>query len=189
MFRHEGDDVIKNIMDRLDALEKKSSCDEDPEEDPLAKLEKDLDAVGGEAPVEEKEEEEVMIPDEDPDEAESHFVDPEQINEQDEDEIEISEEEKEEPVIDCKARDAARAAIAAVKPVIASLPPEMRRKASDKAAEQIRKISGLNAKASKNGYLALKTSRKKASDRVSSREAEAQIGVLIMEKRNPNYKK
>lgn len=199
----EGEDIIQMILNRLDALEQKiggGAQDEAPEEmDPLARLEKDLDEIEAqqagpapeEAPVEEEaSEEEVMIPDEDPEEVESTFVDPEAINEQDED-IEIEEEATAAPLEDCGPAkdkkaccDAARVALNAIKPVIASLPPSQRKKAADAAVAQIRKASGLNSKAKKNGYVALK-SRRKASDSMS----EAEIGKAIMAKRNPNYKK
>ena len=193
----EGEDVIQMILSRLDALEQKmGATDEDPAEDPLARLEKDLDEIEAQAaPAEEvTEEEEVIAPDEDPDEVESHFVDPEEINEQDEDEEIIEEEMEEIPTEDgcskdCgpsrKASDAARIALNAIKPVIASLPPSQRKKAADAAVAQIRKASGLDRKPAKNGYIALKK-RVKAAD---SRMRDADIGKAIMAKRNPNYKK
>ena len=165
----EGDDVIKSIMDRLDAIEAKlNATDEDPEEDPLAKLEKDLDSIAGEEPVKEEEKEEIITPDEDPDEAE------------------IEEEEKEEPVMDCKGRDAALAAIKMVKPLIAKLPPAERKQAADNAVAEIRKMSGMNEKPVRNDYVALKKARRKTADSATS---AADIGRRIMEKRNPNYKK
>ena len=184
------EDPMKSICDRLDAIEAKLNApapepveDEEPEEDPLVKLEQDLDELE-KAPVAEEEEEEIITPDEDPDEMESHFVDPEKINEQDEDEV-IGEEEEEIPMADKRACDAARAALRVIKPVLATLPPAQRKKASDKAAEQIRKISGMDSKPKKNGYIALK-SRKKAAD---SKSDPADIGRRIMESRNPQYKK
>lgn len=193
----EGDEVIQMILSRLDAIEGKlNGADEDPEDDPLARLEKDLDEIEAQqAPAEvEEEEEEVITPDEDPAEAEAHFVDPEMINEQDED-VDLLEETQEEEMPmgdgcgkDCgsmKGSDAARIALNAIKPVIASLPPSERKKAADKAVAQIRKASGMDAKPKKNGYLALKA-RKKAND---SRSNESDIGKAIMAKRNPNYKK
>ena len=189
----EGEDVIQSILARLDAIEGKlngaDGCE--GEEDPLARLEKDLDEIEAQGnPVVEEEEKEVIAPDEDPDEAEAHFVDPEEINEQDEDEEEMVEEEELVPEEDCgpskdsKACDAARIALNAIKPIIASLPPSERKKAADKAVAQIRKASGMNAKPSKNGYVALK-SRKRAADKAN----EADIGKSIMAKRNPHYKK
>ena len=205
--KDEGEDVIKMILSRLDALEQKmNATDEDPEEmDPLARLEQDLDEIEAQqAPAAEEEEtEEIITPDEDPDEAESHFVPPEMINEQDEDEdIEVEEQMGTGPLEDCgpmsdgcgtkdcnfnkKATDAARVALNAIKPVIASVPPSQRKKAADAAVKQIRKASGMNAKPTKNGYVALK-SRRKASDSNTMRETD--IGKAIMAKRNPHYKK
>jgi len=195
-----GDEVIQMILARLDALEQKcGATDEEPEEmDPLARLEQDLDEIEAQqapAAVEESEEE-IIAPDEEPEEAESHFVDPEMINEQDEDEelIESSEEEEIPPMTDCggkdcggrKATDSARIALNAIKPVIAALPPSQRKKAADAAVASIRKASGLDAKATKNGYLALKK-RRKAAD--SKKMDESEIGKAIMAKRNPNYNK
>lgn len=192
----EGEDVIQTILQRLDALEQKMGADEEPEEemDPLARLEQDLDEIEAQnAPAEEvSEEEEIIAPDEEPAEEESQFVDPETINEEDEDEEFVAEEQEEElpPLEDCggkdkKACDAARIALNAIKPVIASLPPSQRKKAADAAVKQIRKASGMDAKAKKNGYVALKARRKA----VDSRMNEAEIGKAIMAKRNPNYKK
>ena len=197
----EGEDVIEMILQRLDALEQKmGATDEDPADDPLARLEKDLDEIEAQsapapAPEEEVvEEEEVMTPDEDPEEVESSFVDPEAINEQDEGEELLEAEEETSEIADCgskdcgpskKASDAARIALNAIKPVISSLPPSQRKKAADQAVKAIRKASGLNAKPTKNGYIALKK-RVKAAD---SRMRDADIGKAIMAKRNPNYKK
>ena len=196
-----GEDVIEMILSRLDALEQKMGAqDEDPENDPLARLEQDLDELEAQnaPPAEEvSEEEEVITPDGDPEEMEGHFAPPEAINEEDEDAEFIASEQEEEvpPMEDCgpgkdcgpgrKATDAARIALNAIKPVIASLPPSQRKKAADAAVAQIRRASGMTGKARKNGYVALK-SRRKASD---SRMNEADIGKRIMAKRNPNYKK
>ena len=185
------EDPFKTINDRLDALEAKMNApaedeepEEVPEEDPLEKLENDLDEIAN-APAAEEEEEEIVTPDEDPDEAEAHFVDPEEINEQDEDEVVEEEEEEEIPVADKRACDAARAALKVVKPIIASLPPAQRKKAADKAVAQIRKISGMDAIPKKNSYVALKAKRKAAD----SKADPSDIGRKIMEARNPQYKK
>lgn len=190
-----GDDVIQSIMDRLDAIEAKLNGpaeDEEPEEDPLTKMEQELDAMEGaeEEPVVAEEETDFIAPDEDPDEVESRFVDPEALNEQDEDEV-TEEEVLEEPVedcgpkgSDCKGRDAARIAIRAIRPIIATLPPSQRKKAADAAVAQIRKASGMSAKATKNQYVALK--RRKAAD---TRKSPEDIGKAIMAARNPHYKK
>ena len=179
-------DMILEKLDQLLAAQATDCKDEAPvEEDPLAKLEKDLDEMGN--AEEPEEDEKPMNPEEDSEEPESQFVDPEIINEEDEDpeEVELVEEEEEEtPVFDRKACDAARIALNAIKPVIAKLPPSERKQASDAAVAQIRKASGLDAQPKKNGYVALKKT-KKASDR----QAEIDIGRRIMEKRNPHYQK
>ena len=192
----EGPDKLDLILEKLDQLiaSKGTDCkDADPateeEIDPIQKLENDLDEIEAQTVEEEAEKDEDPInPEEDPDEPEAHFVDPEEINEQDEDPEEIVEEEEEviAPGTDKRACDAARMALKVIKPVLAKLPPSERKKASDAAIAQIRKASGLDAKAKSNGYAALKRSKKKASDRAAN---EADIGRRIMEKRNPNYQK
>lgn len=182
-------DPMAEVMARLDAIEAKlGTTDEAPEEDPLARLEKDLDEIEAQnAPA--PEEEEPMVPDEDPDEAEAHFVDPEAINEQDEDEVVEAEEVEEVPMEDCgpskKAADAARVALNAIKPVIAALPPSQRKKAADAAVASIRKNSGLSAKPKTNQYAALKRPKVKANDTAKD---PADLGKAIMAKRNPQYK-
>lgn len=155
------------------------------EEDPLAKLEADLDAMEGKEPSEE----DPVNPDEDPDEQESHFVDPEEINEQDEDETEEEEIPSEEESVDCKARDAMREAIKAMKPIIAQLPKAEQKKASDALAARLRKAYGMDAKVKpeKNGYTKLLKARKKAGD--SQKADPTELGKSIMAARNPNYTK
>ena len=119
---------------------------------------------------------------------ESHFVDPQEINEQDEDETE-EEPADETGTLDCKGRDALREAVKAIRPIIAKLPEKDRKKAADALSAQMRKVAGLDAKAARNDYLKLKqAARKKAAD--SSAEPDSSdLAERIMEKRNSNYKK
>ena len=191
----EGGDPMQEILARLEALEAKVGMnDEAPEEDPLDRLEKDLDEIEGKSAPVPAEEAPAEAPAEEPAEAESQFVDPEEVNEQDEDEVaEFEEEEEEEeefPGEDCNSKDkracdAARMAISAVRPLIAALPPSQRKKASDAAVASIRKASGLSEKPTKNSYVALKA-RKKASDTATD---VSEIGKRIMAARNPHYQK
>ena len=174
---------IKALEDGLAALRKGQDEDEPEEKDPLARLEEDLDALEGE----EQPEEDPVNPDEDPAEQESHFVDPEEINEQDEDETEeeiVAEEESE----DCKARDAVRDMARAMKPFIAKLPKAEQKKAVDALSARLRKAYGKPAKAENNGYSKLLTAtRKKAGD--SRKNDPTDLGKSIMANRNPNYTK
>ena len=177
-------DPIAAIMARLDKLEAAvaaKGADEEPEEevDPLKKLEDDLDQMEKQA------EEEPVTPDEDPDEQESHFVDPDEINEQDEDGEEL-EEEVEEESVDCKARDAMREAIKTMRPFLSKLPKAEQKKASDAMAASLRKAYGMPEKATRNDYLKLK-GRKRSAD--SAKDTSADLGKSIMAKRNPNYSK
>ncbi len=152
---------------------------EAPEEaDPLQKLEDDLTEL--EAMRSEGEE-----TDEEPEEPTSNFVDPEEINESETDEVPEEMEEVAENVTDKKACDSIRAAIGALKPIIAALPESQRKKASDAAAKTLRKSIGMNEKPKTNGYARIKAA-KKATDSANPEEGLAE---RIMEKRNPNYKK
>ena len=182
--KDDAPDPIADILARLEKLEAAvaaKGADEEPaeEEDPLKKLEDDLDQLEGNA------EEEAVTPDEDPDEQESHFVDPDQINEQDEDEEE-PEEEPEEESMDCKARDAMREVIKTIRPILAQLPKAEQKKASDAMAASLRKSYGMSEKPARNDYLRLKA-RKRSAD--SAKEDTADLGKSIMERRNPNYNK
>ena len=178
---------LKALEDSIAELKKAQDEPEETaeEEDPLAKLEADLDALEGE---EAPEEEDPVNPDEDPDEQESHFVDPEIINEQDEEDMTGEAEEVElEESADCKARDAMREAIKAVKPFIAKLPKAEQKKASDALASRLRKAYGMTDKAEKNGYTQILKARKKAGD--SKKGDPTDLGKSIMASRNPNYTK
>lgn len=191
-------DIIIDLLKKLVEKQGADKCgkDEDPEPDALEKLEDDIDEIA--EAVEEKvededeeavEEEETFSPDEDPSEPESHFVDPEAINEQDEDETEETL-EMAPTVMDRKARDAMKAAIRAVKPMIAMLPERQRKVAADAAARSIRRSYGMTPKAKRNGYTAIKQSqRRKASDSVKRKDNDSDLAKRIMKSRNVNYKK
>lgn len=184
----------------------KKGTDEEPEaepeeeKDPMQELEDDLEelekaekeeAASDEGEEVEEEEGEVFAPDEDPDEPESHFVDPEEINEEDEDETAEEEEEAPKVMGDRLARDAARAAIKAVKPVIAKLPTRQRKVAADAAMASIRKACGLTAKPVKNSYSDIRRSQlsRKATDSKTSRDISDKELSARIRQRNANYKK
>lgn len=192
--QNDSDEKLDKIIALLEQVLAKGAADEEPapEKDPLEALEDDLDEIEKADPeaVEDaeelEEEEEFIAPDEDPEEPDSQFVDPEEINEQDEEEIP---EEEEKPAIDCSARDAMRAAIKAVKPLIAKLPPSERRAAADSAAKSLRESYGMSSNAKRNDYIALKQRKRAAADRAAARKADMDLGKQIMAKRNANYKK
>lgn len=85
------------------------------------------------------------------------------------------------------------AAINAVKPVIAKLPANERRAASDKAAAEIRKAMGMAPKAQNNGYTAVGRAMRKttadAARRSATKTDDRQLGRDIMAKYNPHYQK
>jgi len=190
-------DKLIALAEQILAAQKAKGTDEEEEVDPLKKLEDDLDEIeeaAGKKEAEDddeeaEEEEETFAPDEDPEEPDSHFVDPEEINEQDEDEAEEEEIPAEKPAVDKHACDAMRAALKAVKPVIAKLPPSERRSAADQAVKSLRKAYGLSATPSRNDYVAIKRRKVKASDAAAHRKAEAGLAEKIMKARNVNYQK
>lgn len=88
-------------------------------------------------------------------------------------------------------RAIAIAAINAVKPIIAALPENQRRAASDRAAAEIRKLIGKDSKPKSNSYAGINTVMRQAAKAKDSK-AKADDGTLgqkIMESRNPHYKK
>lgn len=187
------DDPIAALAAKMDAilelLQKALSgkdCgnkDEEPAVDPLDQLEKELEVVAEKveevAEKAEKDPTEDPTSDagEDPESVESHFVDPDKINEQDE----------EEKPADQRTADAVRAAIRAIRPMIAQLPQAQRKAAADAATAEIRKTYGMEKKAVKNGYQAL-ANRKRTADANPSEDG-GELGRKIMASRNANYKK
>lgn len=186
-----SDDRLDRIISMLEELlGKGKDAEPEPEPeaevavgeevDPLAKLEDDLTEL--EAMKAEGEE------DAEPEEAESNFVDPEEINEsEDEDpEEEVPNEDVvvEEEVKDKKGCDTApiRVAIDALKPILAALPENVRKQATDAATKALRKSVGLDEKPKQNEYSAIKKARKAVGAN------DADLAKRIMEKRNPNYK-
>ncbi len=89
-------------------------------------------------------------------------------------------------------RAIAIAAINAIKPVIAALPENQRKVASDKAATEIRKMIGRDAKPKTNGYAGIVgTMNQAAKNRAKDTAPKADDGKLgrdIMASRNPHYK-
>lgn len=89
-------------------------------------------------------------------------------------------------------RAIALAAINAIKPIIATLPESQRRAASDRAAGEIRKLIGKDAKPATNGYAGIMSVMRQAAKK-QSRDSrpnadDGAIGRSIMTSRNPHYK-
>ena len=88
--------------------------------------------------------------------------------------------------------DRAIAALTAIRPVIAALPKEQRKAASDAAAAEIRKLMGRDAKPQRNGYADLSSVVRQAG-KARAKDAkpadQGKIGMSIMQSRNPHYKK
>ena len=88
--------------------------------------------------------------------------------------------------------DKAIAALTAIRPVIAALPKEQRKAASDAAAAEIRKLMGRDAKPRRNGYADLSSVVRqagKARAKDGKPADQGKIGMSIMQSRNPHYKK
>lgn len=86
-------------------------------------------------------------------------------------------------------KQVALAALNAIKPIIAKLPPNERRAASDAAARQIRAAMGKDAVPRSNGYQNIGIVQAQASKVQVHAKDEAQLGKDIMAKHNPHYKK
>ena len=81
-----------------------------------------------------------------------------------------------------QAGDALRAALAAVRPVLAGMPKPLRRKAAADIAARLRRVSGRRA-SDAGVYAALKSAGRRPAP------GNADLGRRIMEKRNPHFKR
>ena len=91
-------------------------------------------------------------------------------------------------------RAIALAAINVLKPIIASLPEQQRKTASDRAATEIRKMIGKDSKPASNGYAGIigtmnQAAKSRAKDSKPKKMDDGSIGRNIMASRNPHYKK
>lgn len=175
--------ALTGLTQKIEALLAAPTHDEEPatepatEDDELTKLE---DEVSNPGPVEEQEE--------------SHTVPADELPEgevADEDGPEAPAGSLPENPIPGADRAMALAAIKAIKPIIAQLPAEKRKAASDAAAKQIRMAIGKSATPGTNGYAAInQVMRQKAKAKDSKvRADQGEIGRNIMASRNPHYKK
>jgi len=78
-------------------------------------------------------------------------------------------------------KDAVRAALAAVRPVLAGMPKPLRRKVAGDIAARLRGTGSSRGAADGGVYAALKSANRRTAP------ASAELGRRIMEKRNPNY--
>ena len=150
--------------------------------DPIQQLADELQAHAGETPADQ--EASVTIPaDEDP------------ISQDEEPEPAPAASLPENPIPGADRAAAVLSAINAIKPVIASMPENQRKAASDKAAAELRKMLGRDAKPQSNGYAGVtaaiqNTAKAKAKDHAQKAKADSgEIGRGIMASRNPHYAK
>lgn len=182
------DDPTEALVEKIAAavlakLNAAKPADEEP--DGLKKLEDEIAGEPAPADADSSNEGAVTVP------AEEISVDEDPTTE-DEDGPVVSEgEQPKNPIPGADSR-AVMAAIKAVKPIIAALPANQRRAASDKAATEIRKAMGLDARPRNNGYTAVSRAvRKKSADaaRKSVPTDDRKLGRDIMAKYNPHYMK
>lgn len=79
--------------------------------------------------------------------------------------------------------------IDSVKPILAKLPPEARRRASDQFAKDLRNQLGIVSNGSKQSYAKMATAPKRAADTASQAgKDDSSIGEELKRKYNPHYK-
>lgn len=162
---------LDKIEDRINGLEARKNKDEEP--DPMKQLEDELTVNG--KPVENTGTP-TQPADEDPEAAVT--VSAEEIGDA------CGKDEEAEP-----DKEAALLALNAMKPVIAALPENERKAASDKAAREIRKLMGKDSKPATNGYAAISSVVTSAAKNRRNEKDEGKLGQDIMASRNPHYKK
>ena len=184
---------LDKIEDRINGLEARKYTDEEP--DPMKELEDELTV--GEKPVVPEAGVPTKPMDEDPEEAVT--ISAEEIGDKecgdklcgDEDYYYEEMPKRDRPVNPIKGMDrsAALYALNAMKPVIASLPANQRKAASDKAVREIRKLMGKDSKPVTNGYAAINGAVTSTAKNRRNEKDEAKLGKSIMASRNPHYKK
>ncbi len=182
--------LLKGIIERLDKLEAGAKGTDD---DPLAELEKEVEAAAGteaaEKPVEEMDEEEA-VDDEDPntaDEEEAALDEAETSGEETADEETADEEAPE----TCSKDKAIKKAIRDAKKVVAGIKdPKQKKLVADSMAKIIRQSYGIRATTPKNSYAAInavKTKKARAAD--SGRAINLEARQSAYDARNPHIKK
>lgn len=179
----EGEDVLAQILARIGGLTQEISELKSCMGNPRVDSEPDsLDTLVDEAASEEKEaDEEIPATDES-----------ETLPSTDSESEVVSSDEEPAPATSTDARYI-KAAVAAIKPIIAKLPAAERRAAADAAAKMLRRTMGMGNKSKpKTSYGALNQRRADAvrSQRATdARDADPrQLGRDIMAKYNPHYK-
>lgn len=191
-----GDPVMSKLLDAIAGLGQKLDSviaankpqDQTPEQkpadtDPLAQLVAEIAEKSEETPADQ--EATATIP--------ADELHDEDTTQQDEDGPVAAENLLPENPIPGADRAMAMAAINVIKPVIAKLPANQRKAASDQAAAELRRMLGMNAKAQSNGYTGITATMAQAS-RAKAKDSKAKVddgslGRRIMEARNPHYKK
>jgi hypothetical protein len=168
---------IDALIEVVNTLTAAKSADEDL--DPLEELAEAL-AEGGE---------------------ESVTVEPEEIAEMLAEEYEETEDETVSAEMEAHAKEnspkgtsdsnaAARAAITALKPVIAGIKnPEDRKRASDAAVKQVRALMGKPVKPTRDGYANIARAKRQQQVVDARSKRAGELGANIMAKYNPHYKK
>lgn len=181
------EDALAGVIGRLDqiiALLTPAAADEDPDADPVEEI---VEAVG--EAVEETVASDPVVEEVLAEEA----INPSEIVEAIEAAMDpvVAEVLETEGGADCDdpetsnviAADALRAALSAVRPMLAKLPKKQRQKVAADIAARVRKKNA-HAAADSRGYAALKTAKKPGAEATGK-----DLGKRIMQARNVNYKK
>lgn len=176
--------LLKSIIERLDKLEAEAKGTDD---DPLAELEKEVEAAAGaetvEKPVEEMDEEEAA------DESGAALDEAENCDEEPADEE--AEDEEAPKTSSASDRAAIKSAINDAKKAVASInDPKQKKLVADSMAKLIRRSYGVKATTPKNSYAAInavKTKKAKAADSKNTINLEARQSAY--DARNPHINK
>ncbi|MCM1059458.1 MAG: DUF2213 domain-containing protein [Eubacterium sp.] len=183
--------VLKSIVERLDKIE--AAANKGTDDDPLAELEKEVEAAAGaenaEKPVEEMDEGEEAADEETSDEGGAALDEAESCDEETTDEKTSDEEAPQTSSTGDKA--AIKAAIRDAKKAVAGIKdPKQKKAVADSMAKIIRQSYGIKPTTPKNSYAAINAVKtKKARTADSSKEINLAARQSAYDARNPHIKK
>ena len=176
--------LLKSVIERLDRLEASAKGTDD---DPLAELEKEVEAAGIEAaekPVEEMDEGEEAADEETADEDGAALDEAENCDEETEDEEAPKTSSTSDRAAIKSAINDARKAVAGIKD------PKQKKRVADSMAKLIRQSYGIRATTSKNSYTVINTIKTKKAKAADSRKAVSlEARQKAYDARNPHINK
>ena len=183
--------LLKGIIERLDKLEAGAKG---ADEDPLADLEKEVEAAAGaeaaEKPVEEMDEGEEAADEEASDEEGAALDDEESCDEEAADE-EATDEEEDPKTTSAGDRAAIKSAIRDAKKAVAGIKdPKQKKRVADSMARIIRQSYGIKPSTPKNSYAAINAVKSKKAKAVDSgKKIDLQARQSAYDARNPHINK